>query len=349
MNVHVSYKGNKHPDLDKYIDQQVEKLGKRLQVFKPDLIRLRITVDDKKPAREGSNISLDLRLPSADIAAAASGAEPNAAVKMAFEDLIEQVTKHKDELRQHHKWIRRRRVGRLRPQPQVPFEETLAAVQPPTISGEDITSYVNANLYRLNRFVDRELRYRENNGMLQPDQVTREEVIDEAVATALGDGVEKPEKLALEPWLYRLAMRAIDDLANRNPQSPNEVPLDQTTRRSNVGGSDDVHFQYHQPDETMTQQQNIRNPGVWTPEEIVASDEMITLVEGALLGAKKEDREAFLLYAVEGFTPEEIAAISERSIEQVGQSVNAAREHLRKSLPVPDEFKDKLLQHSKIA
>jgi RNA polymerase sigma factor (sigma-70 family) len=222
-------------------------------------------------------------------------------------------------------------------------------VQPPTISGEDITSYVNANLYRLNRFVDRELRYRENNGMLQLDQVTREEVIDEAVATALGDGVEKPEKLALEPWLYRLAMRAIDDLANRNPQSPNEVPLDQTTRRSNVGGSDDVHFQYHQPDETMTQQQNIRNPGVWTPEEIVASDEMITLVEGALLGAKKEDREAFLLYAVEGFTPEEIAAISERSIEQVRQSVNAAREHLRKSLPVPDEFKDKLLQHSKIA
>lgn len=349
MNVHVSYKGSKHSDLDKYIDQQVEKLGKRLQVFKPDLIHLRITVDDKKPAREGTNISVDLRLPSADIAATASGAEPNAALKMAFDDLIEQVTKHKDELRQQHKWIRRRAEERARPQRQVPFEETLAAVQPSTISGEDITTYVNANLYRLNRFVDRELRYRQNTGMLEPEQVTREEVIDETIATALGDGIDKPEKLALEAWLYRLAMRSIDDLANRNPQATNTVPLDQETRRANVGASDDVHFQYHQPDETMTQQENIRDPGVSTPEEIVASDEMITLIESALLGAKKEDREAFLLYAVEGFTPDEIAAISDRLVDQVRKSVIAAREHLRKALPMPNEFKDKLLEHSKIA
>jgi RNA polymerase sigma factor (sigma-70 family) len=179
--------------------------------------------------------------------------------------------------------------------------------------------------------------------------VTREEVIDEAIAAALGDGIEKPERLALEPWLYRLAMRAIDDLTARNPQSSDNVPLDQTTRRANVGGSDDVHFQYHQPDETMTQQENTPDPRVFTPEQIVANDEMISMVEGALLGAKKEDREAFLLYAIEGFTPEEIAAISDRSVDQVRSSVLAAREHLRKALPVPDEFKDKLLQHSKIA
>ncbi len=349
MNVHVSYKGSKPPEIERYIDQQVEKLRKRLQVFKPDLVHLRISIDDKKPAREGANISLDLRLPSGDIAAAESGAEPQAALKMAFDDLIEQVTKHKDQLRQQHNWIRRRRVGRTRPQPQVPFEETLAAVQPPTISEADIASYVNANLYRLNRFVDREIRYRENAGMLESDQVTREEVIDEAIAVALSDGTEKPERLALEPWLYRLAIRSLDELTESNPQAPATVPLDQTTRRSNVGGSDDVHFQYHQPDETMTQQENIRNPAVSTPEEIVAWDEMITLVEGALLGTRKEDREAFLLYAVEGFTPEEIAAISDRSVEEIRASVNAARDHLRRALPVSNEFKDKLLQHSKIA
>jgi RNA polymerase sigma factor (sigma-70 family) len=127
------------------------------------------------------------------------------------------------------------------------------------------------------------------------------------------------------------------------------VPLDQETRRANVGGSDESHLQYHQPDETMTQQENIRNPSVSTPEEIAASDEMISLVENALLGASKQDREAFLLYAVEGFTPEEIAAISDRGVEDVRSSVMRAREHLKKALPVQDEFKDKLLQHSKIA
>jgi DNA-directed RNA polymerase specialized sigma24 family protein/ribosome-associated translation inhibitor RaiA len=349
MNVHVSYKGSKSPDIEKYIDQQIEKLRKRLQVFKPDLVHLRISIDDKKPAREGANISLDLRLPSGDIAAAMSGAEPTAALKMAFDDLFERVGKHKDQLRQQRNWIRRRSAGFARPLPQVPFEQTLAAVQPPTISELDINSYVNANLYRLNRFVDREIRYRENAGLLEPEQVSREEVIDEAIATALSDGTEKPERLALEPWLYRVAIRCLDELSARNPQVPDTVPLDQTTRRRNVGASDDMHFQYHQPDETMTQQESIRDPAVSTPEEIVASDEMITMVEAALLGARKSDREAFLLYAIEGFTPEEIAAIGDRSVEQVRDSINAAREHLRRVLPVSNEFKDKLLQHSKIA
>jgi DNA-directed RNA polymerase specialized sigma24 family protein/ribosome-associated translation inhibitor RaiA len=349
MNVHVSYKGSKPSELDKYIDQQVGKLRKRLQVYKPDLVHLHISVDDKKPPREGPCISLDLRLPSGDIAATATGADHTAAVKLAFDDLTERLTKHKDQLSQRHKWVRRGAEERGRPLPQVPFEETLAAVQPAIISGEDIASYVNANLYRLNRFVDREIKYRESSGLLEDYQVTREEVIDEAIAMALGDLIEKPEKLALEPWLYRLAIRAINELADRNPQAPATVTLDQRTRRANVGASDDVHFQYHQPDETMTQQQIIPDRGTSTPEEIAASDEMITQVEGALLGAKAQDREAFLLYAVEGFTPDEIAVISDRSVDQVRASVIAARDHLRKALPVSEKVKEKLLQHSRIA
>jgi DNA-directed RNA polymerase specialized sigma24 family protein len=93
----------------------------------------------------------------------------------------------------------------------------------------------------------------------------------------------------------------------------------------------------------------IPNLSVATPEESAASDEMVSLVEMALLGAKREDREAFLLFGVEGFTVDEISAISSRSSEDVRRSIKTAREHLRKNLPIPDQFKDKLLQHSKTA
>jgi DNA-directed RNA polymerase specialized sigma24 family protein len=72
-------------------------------------------------------------------------------------------------------------------------------------------------------------------------------------------------------------------------------------------------------------------------------------VEYALLGAKPADREAFLLYAVEGFTPDEIAVITSGPVDGVRTSIARAREHLRKSLVAPDKFKDKLLHHSKIA
>ena len=84
-----------------------------------------------------------------------------------------------------------------------------------------------------------------------------------------------------------------------------------------------------------------------TPEEIAASDEMINLVELSLLGTRREDREAFILYAVEGFTMQEIAAITDRKPDEVRASVAAAREHLRTSLPVSNEFKQKFLEYSK--
>lgn len=347
MNVHFSYKVPKNSAIENEINQHVAKLAKRLQVFRPELVHLRGVIEENS-AREGFVVSLDLKLPSGDIAARENGPNYSAVLKAVFDDLIEQVAKHKDHLRNQYKWPRRRRVGRQRPQPQVPFEETLAAVQPPTISDDDIASYVNANLPRLSRFVERELRYRENLGDLQPGQLRTEEVVDEAIANALGDG-DKPERLALEAWLYRLSLRAVDELARRSQEEVVSIPLEHPARQPNFRASYEPQLQYHQPDEDIVTRDIIPDPRLATPEASAASVEMVNLVEIALLSAKREDREAFLLFAIEGFTPEEIAAISDRPVEAVRASISAAREHLRKTLPVPDEFKDKLLEHSKIA
>jgi RNA polymerase sigma factor (sigma-70 family) len=348
MNVHFSYKVNKTPDVEKEIHQHIEKLRKRLQVFRPELVHLKGVVEENSP-REGFLVALNLRLPSGQMAAQSRAASATAAVKASFDDLLQQLTKHKDLLRNQHRWPRWRRGAGTRPEPQVPFEETLAAVQPETISTDDISSYVNTNLPRLMRFVEREIRYRESADQIAPDTISVEEVIDETIANALGDGVDKPEKLALEPWLYHLARRAIDALAARSTGGEEGVPLQRNARERNVRGSDEALLQYHQPDEQLIAQDVIPDRSVATPEAIAASDEMVTLVEAALLGAKAEDREAFLLYAVEGFTVDEITAITGHKAEDVRQGVARAREHLRNSIPVPNEFRDKLLQHTKSA
>ncbi len=350
MNVHISYKVSKTPDLEKEFNQQIQKIGKRLQFFRPELVHLHAIVEENNP-REGPSVALNLRLPSGQMAAKENGPTPTAAIKAAFEQLVEQLTKHKDLLRNAHKWPHRRRTGAERPEPQVPFEQTLAAVQPPTISGEDVRSYINANFTLLFRFVERELRYRENLGLIRRNQVSPEEVVDEAVANALdnGNGEDKPELVSLQPWLYRLARRAIDQVASRNEEDIPQVPLDHAYRQTNVPNADELQMQFHQPDEAVANQDLIADARVATPEASAAGDEMINLVEYALLGAKPEDREAFLLYAVEGFTPDEISVITSRPVEQARASITVAREHLRKSLVVPDEFKNKLLQHSKIA
>src|SRR5437868_3380797 len=140
MNVHISYKIHKTPDIEKEINHSLDKLRKRLQVFRPELVHLKGSVEQNSP-REGVVVSLNLRLPSGQMAAQKSAPTPAAAVKAAFDDLLQQTTKHKELLRSSHKWPRWRGVANARPQPQVPFEETIAAVQPLTISSDDVRSY----------------------------------------------------------------------------------------------------------------------------------------------------------------------------------------------------------------
>src|SRR4051795_5785555 len=174
MNVHVSYKAAKAPEADREFNHHTERLQRRLQVFRPELVHLHAIVAPG-PVREGTSVSLTLSLPSGNMVAEDNGPTAVAAIKGAFQELLKQITKHKELLRSDNfrgarKLKRNGDAGK--------FEETVAAVHAPKASGEDIHSYVNANLKRLERFVGRELQYREAIGMIRPGLVTREEVVD---------------------------------------------------------------------------------------------------------------------------------------------------------------------------
>jgi RNA polymerase sigma factor (sigma-70 family) len=345
MNVHFSYKDRKTPDIEKEVNHLVEKLNKRLQVFRPELVHLKGVIEQSS-AREGTVVSLNLRLPSGQMAVQKSAPTAASAMKAAAEDLMQQLGKHKEMLRNSRKW-QRRRVADFRPKSQVPFEKTVAVVAVPTASTDDIRSYVNANLGRLDRFVERELYFRENAEEIPPDSISKEEVVDEAIVRALGDGLDKPERLGLEPWLCRLAIHAIDDLASGAPEGASSVHLEDSARKPNVRGSDEPELQFHQPDETLTGENVIADRRMATPEDIAYSDEMIKLMESALGGATRPERETFILHAIEGFSEEEIAVITDRPPEQVREWIAKAREQVRQASSIPNRFKSTLIQASK--
>ncbi len=342
MNVHISYRLHKTPAVEKDIQHQIERLRKRLQVFRPELIHLKGMVEEIS-AREGTGVSLNLRLPSGQMAVEAKAPTAAAAVKTAFEDLLQQVNKHKELLRSSHKWPRRQKDKSTRRNASVPFEQTLAAVFPTMVSAEDVRSYVNVNLSRLERFVEREIYFREALDFVAPDSVTKEEVIDETIAAALGDSDgpnnEKPERLALEPWLYRLAMHALDELSRPDGTNGSAVHLEDSARKQNVKASDEPGLQFHQPDEAITEEVIIADRRVATPEQIVGSDEMMHLIASALRDVNSAHREAFLLHAIEGFGVDEISAITGAPPETVAISISAARDHLRQSPSFAGQFK----------
>jgi DNA-directed RNA polymerase specialized sigma24 family protein len=345
MNVHFSYRLHKNPAVEKDIQHQIEKLQKRLQVFRPELIHLKGMVEEIS-AREGVSVSLNLRLPSGQMAVQTSAPSAEAAVKTAFEDLSQQVKKHKDLLRSSHKWQRGKRGNSARPGAQVrevPFEQTLAAVFPPTISSDDVRSYVNVNLSRLERFVEREIYFREEQELIGRDTLTKEEVIDETIASALGDGYEKPERLSLEPWLYRLALQAFDKLSRTDDSDGHAVCLEESARPRNVRASDEPELQFHQPDESITGETVIADARVSTPEQIMASDEMLRLIASSLRDLGSGPREAFILHAIEGFSVDEIAGITGHPSERVLTFISAARDHLRKTPTLTRQFDRRMI------
>src|SRR5215813_6709060 len=159
MNVHISYKAGKTPDIEREFQHQLGKLQRRLQVFRPELVHFHAIVDQEKGHKPST--SLNVRLPSGQMAVQTSGESFLAAIKSAFTDLLGQVNKHKELLRGEWGWKRRRGSSRQQNVARaVPFEKTIASVQPDARAQGDISEWINANLRRLERFVDRELRYR---------------------------------------------------------------------------------------------------------------------------------------------------------------------------------------------
>ncbi len=381
MNLHFSYKAAKSADVEHEIQQHVEKLERRLKVFSPDLVHLHGTVDCGSGPKMGCSVSLNLRLPTGQLSAEDSGTNAQAAVKKAFAELISQVNKHKGLLRNEHKWVHdkselaplenieresapKKRSARKTNGHATPDEKVAAAggnlapsmteITAATFDGEgtplqrEIRQYLSTRLQRLERYVVRELRMREAEGDIASGRISETEVLDEVVVSALGTE-ERPEKLPLERWLFRLTLRTIRRMATEGDGDGESVPLEKPAGEQNVTGSDEAFLQFHQPGEMLIEQDVIADERQGNPEERAASDETIDQLADSLNGTSSSAREAFVLFAIEGFTVPEIAEIAERTQSEVRADILSARDFLMKKLPPSNALKRKLLQYSGVA
>lgn len=361
MNVHVSYKAGKTPDVEREFQHQLQRLERRLQVFKPDLVSFHAIVDQEN--HQGASTSLNLRLPSGQMAVQKSGENVVAAVKGAFTDLISQLTRHKELLRGN--WTRQaRRAARERvaEMPALPPLEPIpsrgegvrqAPVGMPETIGDgahvsNIESWLSGNLRKLEDFVDRELDFQVEQERIREGQITREEVIDEVIVSALSQEDGKTQLLSPESWFHRLALQAVRRLVTSNADTAN-ISLDAPAGVQNVTGSDENVLQYHQPDDSLAGENTIRDENVRTPEEIFSDDEMVAQLDIVLHEVKTQDREAFVLYTLEGFTVDEISRLSGQPADQVRQSIQHARAQIQRKLPPHNEFRQSLLNHSRVA
>ena len=374
MNLHFSFKDEsaKTPDVERELQQHVQKLGRYLQAFRPDLVHLHGTINHHN--REGFTISLNLRLPTGQLAAQENGHAVNGAIKVAFTDLIGQLKRHKELIRNEHRWRR----GRKRPRGAVTeIQESVeryvsrgANEREPTTDNRhgfekppapdvqsdafehgsffkaDVRNYLNGNLERVQRFIEREIRAREEDETLERESLQPAEVMDEVVVNALSS--EDGHGLSTEKWFYRLALDAIQELS-RNDSERSQLRLEEPVGQPNVSATDEDLLQYHQPGERHSREDFLPNSDVATPEQSAAQDEAIEQLEDALRGLPREQRQAFVLYTVEGFSLDETAQVIGRNVGSVKQLINGAREQVMRKLPPSNALKQRLIEHSNVA
>src|SRR5438046_6773161 len=123
-------------------------------------------------------------------------------------------------------------------------------------------------------------------------------------------------------------------IITRYAEGETDINLQERLLQRNELASDEPRFQFHQPDEAITSESSIRDVRASTPEQIAYTDEVVRLVHYALRHTGKEEREAFILHALEGFSADEIASITDRKPEQVRQAILLAREKVRCAFPI---------------
>lgn len=112
MNISISYKHVKtHQPVEQEIGRYSGKLNRLLKSYAPDAIQMH-GVFAKNPHNSGHSFSLNLKLPSGTLHATGTGSDVRASCKQAFNDLEEQVKKHRSRLRRDHEWKRKGRAAK---------------------------------------------------------------------------------------------------------------------------------------------------------------------------------------------------------------------------------------------
>jgi DNA-directed RNA polymerase specialized sigma24 family protein len=173
-------------------------------------------------------------------------------------------------------------------------------------------------------YVQRELRFRESDGTLPSEEVTLADVLDEVAVRAYERFARRPQQLALNLWLIRLAEQILDEAA---------------------AGEVAVSLDEEQPEPAISDPREDRDSWTEMPTyvETVELGDLVAGLPGADLwdrldfdtkrarmgellgGLPRQQRQTLILSAVEGFSPAEIADFQSRSEQEVRSDIAEAR------------------------
>ena len=323
------------PGEEKLFERRLARLSRLARVFSPELVHLRVLIRregrPESPRYEGRFV---LRTPPRVVETTATADSVAAVISEGFDELTRRLEEVKAKLRGEHLWKRkaRREKLRLRRQWIPPAPPAAGAEESRTERLEEILEHLEPLWNRARR----EIAILLATGDLDPSRADVADVLDAAVVRAIEEWAERPREVSLELWLWSLVrdeiLRLVDESRRRRAARALEEDVPETPEEVEVSTLGDEILDFWQPDEDLRLEDVVDDPSLPEPDEIAERRELGRVAIRILAGLPREWREAFLLYAADGRSPEEISWLTGQSVEEVRQNIREARSFLRARL-----------------
>jgi RNA polymerase sigma factor (sigma-70 family) len=315
MNVQIH---NKNLDLlrnhQKLIDRQSQKISKMLRTFSSDVVDLTVNIE-RLPRGNQFQTGLVLSLPQRTIRVEEIEDNATSSVVRAFSELRRRVKRFKSRLSRERLW---------RKEPLRTWTEE--SVQ----SAIELQDNIQENLEKVENYIRRELYHNVLAGVMPPGILEPHAIVDEVFLEVNSQQQDRPGDFSTEQWMFQVARLKIKERLNELEKHRSDARVEEEATASSAWEDEQLNF--YQPDELLHLEDLVRDGSSANPEEILEREEVAERLQQNVAHLPDSIRESFVLFALEGFTSDEVSMITGKKRDQVLSEVEQAREYLREGL-----------------
>jgi RNA polymerase sigma factor (sigma-70 family) len=296
----------------KLIDRHCAKIRKMLPTFAPDTVDLDVNLE-KLPRGSQYQTGVVLALPQRVIRVEEIEDNPTASLVLAFTELRRRVKRFKSQLNRERLWRK---------------AELEAPASTPSPAARQLEGEAGEHIEKIENYVRREIYHQVLMGVLPPGLIEPQSIVDDVYVRVTSLPEARPAGLTTEQWMFQVARNLLRGRMREIEERRDESHMEEPARPERQWDDEDLNF--HQPDESLRLEDLLKDASAYNPEELLSQDESEDRLQLAVAALPPSVRESLVLFALEGFTSDEVAMMTSKKSAQVLDDVEEAREILRR-------------------
>jgi ribosomal subunit interface protein len=327
-----------HEMLRKKLREKITKLERYLKHFPSDAVHLHVSLE--RNPKQIYTAALTLRLPSNILYSKKSARDVIKAFDSAVRVLLRELGSLKSDLRREAIWKRKERRQELRK--EIKGGRFAILPQPEGVGPQErhevVKDLIRRHYRTLLRYARRQVGLAELSDEAPAGAIDPRGVTDEVVCRVLTGWRQKPERPHWLAWFYQLIH---EEMRRRCQEFTRDVVSLENVQPIAEGAEAVEGYDAEKPLDLIAHhlepfiaelRETVPDAASLPPDEAVAQKDLLEYFHARIQTWPQFEREAFDLYFVEGFEPDEVAMITGQSPGKVRQLIDILQQRLRQFL-----------------